>query len=133
MTEPLIFPVTHTEIQSRFFDTDMLGHISTTSYVQYMELGRLDLLRHVATQISDMPMSVVANLNLDFIGEIMLDEPISVVTWVSHIGSKSMVVNNEIFAGERLAAKGSATMVGFDTTTRKATALPSHWRASIKD
>lgn len=133
MTEPLIFPVTRTDIQSRFFDTDMLGHISTTSYVQYMELGRLDLLRHVASQISDMPMAVVANLNLDFIGEIMLDEPISVVTWVSKIGSKSMVVNNEIFAGERLAAKGAATMVGFDTTTRKATTLPTHWRASIKD
>ena len=133
MSEPFNFPVTHTKIQSRFFDTDMLGHISTTSYVQYMELGRLDLLRHVAETISEMPMSVVANLNLDFIGEIMLDEPVSVVTWVSHIGSKSMVVNNDIFAGERLAAKGAATMVGFDTTTRKAITLPSHWRASIKD
>lgn len=133
MTKPLIFPVTRTKIQSRFFDTDLLGHISTTSYIQYMELGRLDLLRTVAAQISDLPMSVVANLNVDFIGEIMLDEAISVVTWVSHIGSKSMVVNNEIFAGERLAAKGTVTMVGFDTTTRKATTLPSHWRASTKD
>lgn len=133
MTDIFTFPVTRTEIQSRFFDTDMLGHISTTAYVQYMEIGRLDLLRHISNTVEDMPTSVVVNLNIDFISEIMLDEPISVVTWVSKIGGKSMAVENEIYAGERLAAKGTATLVGFDSKTRRSAALPTHWRASEKD
>jgi len=111
----------------------MLGHISTTSYISYMELGRLDMLKQVADDAGELPMSDVVNLNMDFIGEIMLEEPIRVVTWVSKIGKKSMIFDNEIFAGDRLAAKGSATLVGFDTQTRQSIELPEHWRPSQKD
>ena len=35
-------PVTTTIVQVRFSDTDALGHISSGSYIQYMEVGRID-------------------------------------------------------------------------------------------
>lgn len=122
-------PVTSSAIQVRFFDTDAIGHISSSAYFQYMETARTDFFMEIA-KTDTVPTSVVVNLNIDYIGEVQFGEDISVETWCSKVGNKSMVINNNIYAGERLAAKGRVTVVAFDTETRSACSLPEHWQAS---
>jgi acyl-CoA thioester hydrolase len=122
-------PVTTSTIQTRFFDTDALGHISSNAYFQYMELARTDLFIEIS-KTSHVPITAVVNLNIDYVGEIQFGEAITAVSWCSKMGNKSMVVRSDILAGERVAARGTVIMVGFDTETRSSIVLPSDWEAS---
>ncbi|GAB3099561.1 acyl-CoA thioesterase [Aestuariicella hydrocarbonica] len=123
-------PVTRTTVQTRYSDTDAMGHISSGSYVTFMEVGRLDFFDELEKLTPMAVGMVVANINLDYIQECVYGDHIEVVTWCSRVGTKSMTLRNEIYANGTLRAKGSVTSVGFDMTTRKAAALPEQWEAS---
>lgn len=123
-------PVTRTKVQTRYSDTDAMGHMSSGSYVTFMEVGRLDFFNRLMEQTGYEQPSVVANINVDIVSECRYGETIEVVSWCPHVGTKSMKICNSIFANGRLVAKGSVTTVGFDLLTRKSAALPSDWEVS---
>lgn len=122
-------PITRTKVQVRFSDTDAMGHISSGSYIQYMEVGRIDFFHELAKN-SSVPHNAVININIDYISEILFGEEITVVSWCSRVGNKSMTISNEVYAGERLSLKGSVTVVGFDLDTRQSCSLPKDWEQS---
>jgi len=123
-------PVIRTRVQVRYSDTDALGHISSGSYVTFMEVGRLELYETTFAQMGYRLETVMANLHLDYLKECKYGDEIEVVTWCSKIGTKSLVISHEIFANGNLVATGSATNVGFDPETRRSMALPADWQAS---
>lgn len=123
-------PVTKTKVQVRYSDTDALGHISSGSYITYMEVGRLDFFEEIVRQTGIKKTAVVANINIDYFRECRYGDAIEVVTWCSRVGTKSLNICNEIFANGQLVAKGSSTHVGFNTQTRKSEPLPEGWEAS---
>ena len=122
-------PVTKTPIQARYSDTDALGHISSSSYINYMEVGRAEFFYALAKDAS-VPYSAVVNINVDYVSEVIFGEDISVTSWCSRVGNKSMSVCNEVYAGDRLALKGVVTVVGFDPETRQSVTLPDDWEPS---
>lgn len=123
-------PVITTQIQTRYSDTDALGHISSGSYITYMEVGRLDYFTYLEDQLGYKDTSVVANINLDYHQECFYGDAIRVVTWCSRVGTKSITLNAEIWANDNLAASGSSANVAFDPVARKSTTLPEGWVAS---
>lgn len=123
-------PVTRTKVQTRYSDTDAMGHISSGSYVTFMEVGRLDFFDEIEKHTKMQVGMVVANINLDYIRECHYGDDIEVVTWCSRVGTKSMTLKNEIYADGILRATGSVTSVGFDMKTRKSAALPIDWEVS---
>lgn len=123
-------PVNRTKVQTRYSDTDAMGHISSGSYVTFLEVGRLAFF-HEVEKLTAVPDSmVVANITLDYLQECHYGDDIEVVTWCSRIGTKSITLTSEIFANGILRAKGSATSVGFDAQTRKSAPLPKGWEVS---
>lgn len=116
-------------MQVRFSDTDAVGHISSGSYVSFMEVGRTDFFYKLAQEDSVLT-TVVVNINLDVVSETLFGEEVVVTTWCSKIGSKSMTLSNIIHANGRLVSRGSVTVVGFDKSTRQSVLLPSHWQVS---
>lgn len=123
-------PVTRTAIQTRYSDTDAMGHISSGSYITFMEVGRLDFFKQLPDNAGFEMATVVANITLDYIHECRYAEAIEVLSWCSRVGKKSLTIINEIYANRRLVAKGSVAIVGFDTITRKSVLLPTDWEAS---
>lgn len=123
-------PTTRTHIQARFSDTDAMGHISSGSYVSFMEVGRLDFFEQVVKHTGSEPSTVVANITIDILRESHYGDEFAVATWCSRIGTKSMTINAEITANGLVVAKGSVTSVGFDKETRRSAALPGDWEIS---
>jgi acyl-CoA thioester hydrolase len=124
-------PVTTSSVQVRFSDTDAMGHISSGAYINYMEVGRADFFYAVNDLCDgDVPYNAVVNINLDYLGEVIFGADVSVVTWCSKIGTKSMTISHEIIADGRVASRGHVTVVGFDLDTRKGCALPADWAVS---
>jgi len=106
-----------------------LGHVSNNSYSQYFEVARLDWFSAVGVE---RPMSVLANVNIDFLGEINLSDKIHVKTRCIKKGTKSLQLAHDIYANGVLVTKSTAVVVGFDPTTRKSCTLLEGWQASAE-
>jgi acyl-CoA thioester hydrolase len=125
-------PITRTPIQIRYFDIDTLGHVSNSAYLQYCDMGRMDFFTESAKIAADGKFmnNVVANINMDFVHEILLEDRLYVLTWCQRIGNKSMTLKQFLFANEQLAARVTITLVGWDKARRCAVAIPSNWQIS---
>ncbi|MDE6145429.1 MAG: acyl-CoA thioesterase [Muribaculaceae bacterium] len=127
----------HTNVQIRFTDIDMLGHLNNSVYTQFMDLGKVDYF----TTINGGPIEwdsinlVIANINVNFLKQTTLYEPIEVVTRCEHIGTKSLVLHQQIVnkkTGE-VKADGRATMVSIDLKTKTTTPITDDWRRKISE
>lgn len=122
-------PIVTTAVQLRFSDTDAQGHVSATSYLEYLELGRAEFFLKIR-ESEDVINNAVVNVNIDYLSEVVYGEDVKVKTWCSRKGNKSLTMSQELFAGERLALRASTTVVGFDLETRTSIAFPVEWEAS---
>lgn len=122
-------PTARTDIQIRFTDLDMMGHVSNSVYMQYFDMGRLDFFTQVARQ-SECPGNVVASVHIDMVKEIFLNDEVYVLTWCKKIGTKSMHVQQDIYANGEIATKATLVLVGFDRNSRSSIAFPRHWEPS---
>ncbi len=125
-------PKAKTDIQIRFSDIDVFGHVSNSVYSQYFDLGRMHFT-HELEKIEKQPPMVVASIHMDMRKEIRYQDSVYVETWVSRIGTKSLTMSQNIYSNGQLAAEGQVVMVGFDLESRKAVKLPAHWQASEVD
>jgi acyl-CoA thioester hydrolase len=120
-------PTTRTGIQIRYSDIDTLGHVSNTVYVTYLELGRVQWFFAIP---GEPQASVVANLNINFQGEIRLEDEVYVVTRCIKVGNKSIQLAQDVYANERCVTSAVTTLVGFDPVARKSVPLLSGWEPS---
>lgn len=123
---PLVLPSVTTIPQVRFSDTDALGHISSMSYAAWGEVGRGDFF--AALGESDVPWFVLVHLELDFHAEGRFGDAFELSTRAVRLGGKSLTIEHVVtVAGRKLCTMG-VVMACFDRETRKAIALPAHWR-----
>ena len=125
------------DIQPRFTDYDMFGHVNNTFMLQYLDLGKAMFFN----SITDEPYnpesigSVIANLNINFLAPPpLLGEPLQVSTAVSHIGNRSYVLHQRVFTPETSVTKADAltTMAGFDPRTQSGADLPAPLRQGLE-
>jgi acyl-CoA thioester hydrolase len=120
-----------TDIQVRFSDLDLLGHVSNSYYAQYFDLARVTFFRKIAKLIKNpVPSYVVASVKMDMLREIRFDDRVVVDTWCSRVGTKSMTIEHVIYANGEKATTCQTVLVGFDRDTRSSTALPTDWEVS---
>lgn len=122
-------PSVKTPVQVRYFDIDTMGHVSNSAYLQYCDLGRIDFFREVRALQGDdnFPFTIVVNINMDFVKEVLLKDEVHLVTWCSRKGCKSMVLQQHIFANGELATKIAFTLAGWDKKHHHTVAFPEHW------
>lgn len=120
-----------TDIQVRFSDLDLLGHVSNSYYAQYFDLARVTFFRQIAKHIKyPVPSYVVASVKMDMLREIRFDDRVVVDTWCSRVGTKSMTIEHVIYANGEKATTCQTVLVGFDRDTRNSTALPTDWEVT---
>ena len=125
----------HTPIQVRFADTDLLGHVNNSIYLQYMDLGKTAYFSDTAPG----PVNwrnvnvVVVNINCNFYSPTILGEPIEVLTQTTHIGEKSLRLEQRVINTSTGQVKCAATtiMAGFNPATGQSQPIADEWRHSI--
>jgi acyl-CoA thioester hydrolase len=121
-------PTVKTAIQLRYSDIDTMGHVSNTVYGIYLEVGRVEWFH----KISDKPIpTVVANLNINYLGEIRIEDKVYVRTRCTKVGNKSIQLAQEVYANDRCVTTAVAVLVGFDPATRKTAPLLAGWEPSL--
>lgn len=111
------------DINIRFSETDMFGHVNNTSAFIYFEEARIEFLkdRKLFLEITNnQTIPVVVDLQCDFLLQIFFGEKITIFVKVDSIGRTSFdlhyLAKNE--AGE-VCLTGRGRLVNFDLSTGK--------------
>ncbi len=125
--------VRKTDIQIRFADADVLGHINNTHLQEYFDLGKSDFSMHlIRTRPGLGKISLVmVSYSANFYAQTRLDDEVYVETSVSRIGNKSMTLFQRLIDGPtgRVNADCTSTLVAFDTDAQQSVPLPEKWKA----
>lgn len=129
-------PFNHSiDVQLRFNDVDMFGHVNNTVYLQFFDLGKMMYFNAV---LGDDFMKkglyvVIANINCNFYSPTYLEEPLLVLSTIDHWGEKSLILSQRIINKNTGDVKcdASTVMVGFDPKTLKSAELPKDIRESF--
>ncbi len=120
-----------TKIQTRFCDTDSLGHINNASYVSYLELARtywqIDLDKKYKKNLSFE--WILGTLKLKFVNEGFLSDILTIYMWVSKI-SKSLKTWDFCYAifnqDEKLVLMAESTQIGYDYKNKSSMKIPQY-------
>lgn len=123
------------DLQLRFNDVDVLGHLNNTIYFSFYDTGKAYFFEH----IMNSPMQwkhvdcVIANVDCAYISPIYFGEQIQVWTRVSEIHDKSFRLQQMLVeknTGE-LKSACESVMVSFDPDTKQAVPMKEEWRRAL--
>ena len=129
-----------TDIQIRFIDIDMMGHLNHATYLSYVELARLKFYDHLlGSEQHDWHTQqglIMARMECDYLEQVSYDDKISVYTWCSRVGTKSFDLSWEIMKksgqSEVAVAKGKTVIVCLDYESKKTVEIPADKREKLE-
>lgn len=124
-----------TEIETRFADFDMFGHVNNAVYFTYLEVARSKYWNVAIKWDWKKTGVVIAQASLDYILPILIDDKISMYVRTSRIGNSSfdleyLLVKQE-HGKEVACSKGKTVCVAFDYHTKAACPIPENERTRM--
>lgn len=108
-----------TPITVRFYELDPYRHLNHSVYIQYFEVGRIDLFRAFGwslTGMSDLGAHiVVSEISTKFLKPGVEGDELVVETWVEEVKRVTTVFGQRIVRGDDVLA--TQTVIGACTTT----------------
>ena len=109
--------------QLRWSDPDMLGHLNHARALSLVEDARMALLAESPTVSADHGRSprgvILARLEVDYLAQIRyrVGEALPVDTWITKLGTRSLVMRQEMSQHGTVALRSDAICVAFDYDT----------------
>lgn len=102
-------------LQPRFAETDALGHINNTALGAWFESARMPIFRVFVPDLRAANWNLVLRrTEYDFLRQLHYGRDVTLRTRVAEVRSTSLVVEQEAWQDEQLAARGQAVLVHFD-------------------
>lgn len=125
-----------TEIQIRFNDIDLAGHVYNAKYQEFFDLGRVDYFKEILGNLISWTEIglVIASVKLDYKVPVYLEDEIKVVSHVTAIGDKSLEMYQQIFKNKQPepVATAKTIMVCYDMQNKESIKIPDLWRENFK-
>ena len=118
-----------TDIQVRFNDTDMLGHLNNTAHALYVEQARVTFFHALGMKKITL---ILAHISLDFRKQVTFGDSVHVETNVEKIGNSSVTLLQNIFANHALAVETKSVVVLFDYEAQKPKKIPDDLRRGLE-
>jgi acyl-CoA thioester hydrolase len=125
------------QIQIRFCDTDMLGHVNNANYLSYMEMARVSYFNEVMPKLDWSGQGIIlAKAEISYKAPLFLEDNLFIYTGIEQISGKSFMMRYRFIkkteAGELLAAEGSTLMVCYDYRENHSIPVPDFWKQAIE-
>lgn len=124
-----------TRLAVRWGDMDTLGHVNNAKFFTYDEQARLEyfqMLEGVVPGLWVQQGLILARLGCDFIRQLHHPATLDIGLRIRRIGRSSMETEGAMFEGEHLVAVTAGTVVWFDYSAQKTTAVPESVKALIR-
>lgn len=124
------------DLQIRFNDIDILGHLNNTVYFSFFDTGKAYFFQHILDGKMDWQKveTVIANVDCAYIAPIYFGEEIEVWTRCKDIFDKSFVLQQVIVEKQTgdIRAAAETVMVSFDAVAKKSIPMPDRWRKALE-
>lgn len=124
------------ELQMRFRDIDLFGHVNNNVYFEYFDLGKVKYIEATLGSLFNprADAAVVANINCNFLRPTLPNEPLAVETRTDALGEHSFTLSQRVVNTDTNEVKCEArvVMVCFDTRTGQSKEIPEEWRTRIQ-
>lgn len=121
------------EVNVRFCETDLLGHVNNNNFFVYMEDARIRFFNDLNLVGNDWNF-ILASTKCDFIKQVYFNQTLLIRSHVGKIGNSSFHLEQEMFekdSGE-LVAKGLSVVVQFDFEHQQSKPLSQEMRESLE-
>ncbi|PKP43381.1 MAG: thioesterase [Bacteroidetes bacterium HGW-Bacteroidetes-10] len=121
--------ISETEIEVRYYETDLMGIVHHSNYIRYFEVARSKALKDLNLPIEKIEemgiMMPVIHVECDYRTPARVGQVLKVISSIKEAPRVKIVIDTEIFAptGEKVAS-GSVTLGFIHSDTRKATRAP---------
>jgi acyl-CoA thioester hydrolase len=132
-TRPLeAFPARTVE-RLRYGDTDRQGHVNNAIYATLFESGRVAFLFDPEAPLAPPGTQfVIVTLTIEFRRELLWPGDVAIGTGVTHIGGKSVGVEQALYRDGEIAASAESVLAIMDDRTRRAIAIPAETRTALQ-
>lgn len=122
------------QIQVRFSDLDVLGHVNNTVYFSYFEMTRVHYFRELLGIDWDWQSYgiILVKNEIEYKHSVLLNDCPSIAMITEQIGDKSFVLRYELRVNDVLYAVGRSVQVCFDANTQKTISIPAEMREMLK-
>lgn len=122
----------HTDVQIRFNDIDILGHVNNTVYFSFYDTGKayyFNAVRRGQMNWQEVD-TVIANVNCAYISPILFGEKVEVYTRCEVLGEKSFKLRQMLVEKNTGEVKSvcETVMVSINRETKKSCPIPETWR-----
>lgn len=122
------------EIQVRFADLDVLGHVNNAIYLSYFEMTRVHYFNELLGETWDWKKAgvLLVRNEIDYLSPILLHQKPLISMNLIEIGTKSFKLGYEIHVDNQLFTKGCSVMVCYDAVTNQTISVPSPMRIALE-
>ena len=118
------------EVQRRFSDVDVYGHINNVQFLVYFEDTRAAWQRLFPQDLLTRFQHIVVRQEIDYARMVTFTAaPLLVQMWISKVGRTSYATDYAVLDDGVEAATGRTIMVFFDDATGRAAEIPNYMRA----
>lgn len=123
------------ECQLRFTDIDALGHVNNTTYMQLMDMAKVEYFGAVwgSPVIPGKVTPVIANINVNFMAPMFIGDKPVVLTRLEKLGNSSLTLKQQVVNAKDGSVKCEATtvMVNCDIKTGQSVPVADEWREAF--
>ncbi len=125
-----------TEVQIRFNDIDIAGHVNNEVYFSYFNYGRMIYFKDLNSDFDWQQFGLVlVTMNIDFFEPVFINDKIKVCTKITTIGNKSIeMIQHVIKESEEdpvVVASCKSVLVGYDYKEKVSLPIPENWKEMI--
>ncbi|GGC72562.1 acyl-CoA thioesterase [Hoyosella rhizosphaerae] len=124
-----------TTVEVRWGDSDMLGHVNNTKFIEYAQEARVRFVTEEFSEgFSPDRAIVVRRIEADFERPLFTNSgPLTVDLSVEHVGNSSFSIRHTMYdKGGNRAGSVDAVLVAFDTTTNASRPLSESERTALE-
>ena len=126
------------QIEVRFRDLDLFGHVNNAVYLTYLELSRMhyfDGMNFSGLNWKTLGV-ILARTEIDYIIPVLLGDYLEIEIWCDRIGGKSFDFSYRFYTTkdgkQTTVAKAKTVMVCFDYSKGISVEMPESWKEILK-
>ncbi len=109
------------EIQVRFRDCDLMGHVNNAVYLSYFEQARMHYFEQLIGADWDYKKDgiLLVKNEVTYLKPVLLHDIPKITIHLIELGNKSVTLGYSLYVEEELRSTGKSKLVCFDFTTQK--------------
>jgi acyl-CoA thioester hydrolase len=122
------------QIQVRFSDCDMMGHVNNAIYLSYFEMARIHYFRQLLGDNWDWRANgvLLRKNEVEYLLPVLLHEKPDLYVRTLEIGTKSFTLSYELRVGDELRTVGKSVLVCFDQNAHQSIPLSDEWKNALE-